>query len=202
MAKGFDITIMTKKIEGIKQAFENGRFADALVGALNTGSGLMQQRIFQENVDTKGQSFGEYIGKKQGKFSKGKIKKLVSETKNRTERKRIRTAGGLELTAYQRKRALKGRQILKKDLEFEGGLRRAIEIQIQEEREVVLEFNNDLAAKIARGQEQQIENIRQGRSGTTKGTGATKIFLLDDKEREKVNEQGLELINQILQVKE
>lgn len=194
----FDITILSAKIEKIKQAYENGRFADALTGALNTGNGLMQQRVFTQNTDVKGQSFGEYVGKKQGKFSKDKIKKLVSATSNRTDRKRIRAAGGLELTAYQRKRALKGRQIAKKDLEFNGGLRRAIEIQVEDEKAVVLEFNNTDAALIARGQEQQIENIRQGKPGTTKGSGATKIFTLDDKEREQVNEQGLELINQIL----
>ncbi len=187
----FDITILTKRIEGIKTAFENGNFADALAGALNTGNGLMQQRVFQENVDTKGQSFGEYVGKKR------KVRSIKPGS-NRTQNKRNKSTVGLELTVYQRKRALKGRQIAKKDLEFEGGLRRAIEIEYQEEREVILAFNNTDAALIAHGQEQQIENIRQGKPGTTKGTGATKIFLLNDKEREQVNEQGLELIQQIL----
>lgn len=186
----FNVTILTNKIQKIKQAFENGRFGDALVGALNTGSGLMQQRIFQENVDTKGQSFGEYVGKKR------KVRLQVSS--NRTQNKRNKAVAGLELTAYQRKRALKGRQVIKKDLELEGGLRRAIETQIENEKSVVLEFNNDLAAKIAKGQEQQIENIRNGKPGTTKGTGATRIFTFDEKEREEVTEQGRELILQIL----
>lgn len=190
----FDITILTKRIEGIKKAFENGNFADALVGALNSGNGLMQQRIFTQNTDIKGQSFGEYIGKKR------KVKLKVSA--NKTQNKRNKAVAGLELTAYQRKRALKGRQIIKKDLEFEGGLRRAIEIHVEDERSAVLEFNNTDAALIAKGQEQQIENIRQGKPGTTKGSGATKIFTLDDKEREKTNEQGLELINQILRPNE
>lgn len=193
----FDITILTKRIEGIKQAFENGQFADALAGALNSGNGLMQQRIFTQNTDTKGQSFGQYVGKKSKQSDRSQVKSLFSTT-SKTDKKRIKASAGLELTAYQRKRALKGRQIIKKDLEFDGGLRRAIEIQVENKKSVVLEFNNTDAALIAHGQEQQIENIRNGKPGTTKGTGATKIFILDDKEREQVNEQGLELINQIL----
>jgi hypothetical protein len=190
----FDTTIMTKRIEGLKEAYENGRFGDALVGALNTGNGIMQQRVFQETQDVKGQSFGVYIGKKR------KVKELPA-TKNRTQAKRNKSVEGQELTSYQRKRALKGRQIAKKDLEFDGGLRRAIETQIENEKSAVLEFNNDLAAKIATGQEQQIENIRNGKSGTTKGTGATKIFALNESEKEKVVEQGSELIKQILKPK-
>lgn len=191
MATGFDITVLTKRIEGIKTAFENGQFADALAGALNSGNGLMQQRIFTQNTDIKGQSFGEYIGKKR------KVRKITPGS-NRTQNKRNKAVAGLEITAYQRKRALRGRQIAKKDLELEGGLRRAIEIQVEDEKTVQLAFNNDNAALIAKGQEQQIENIRNGKPGTTKGSGATRIFTLDDKEREEVNEQGLELIQQIL----
>lgn len=202
MATGFDITILTKRIEGIKEAFENGRFADALVGALTEGQQLLLSRAFDENVDIKGQSFGTYIGKKQTqRQARRATARALFGTTSRTDKKRIKAAAGLELTAYQRKRAHKGRQIAKKDLQFSFGLRKSTEIVLQDERSVVLEFNNIDMAKIARGQEQQIENIRQGRSGTTKGTGATKIFLLNDKEREQVNEQGLELINQILQLK-
>lgn len=190
----FDLTILSKKIEGLKEAFENGKFGDALVGALNTGNGLMQQRIFQETHDVKGQSFGKYVGKKRKA-------RVLPITKNRTQNKRNKAIAGQDLTAYERKRALKGRQILKKDLEFMGGLRRAIETQIEGEKAAVLWFNNDLAAKIAKGQEQQIENIRNGQSGTTKGTGATKIFSLNDKEKETVVDQGAELIKQILKPK-
>lgn len=190
----FDLQILTKKIQGLKEAFENGKFGDALVGALNTGNGMMQQRIFQETKDVKGQSFGKYTGKKRKA-------RVLPITKNRTQNKRNKAIAGQDLTAYERKRALKGRQILKKDLEFSGGLRRAIETQIEGEKAAVLEFNNDLAAKIAKGQEQQIENIRNGGSGTTKGTGATKIFSLNDKEKETVVDQGSELIKQILKPK-
>jgi hypothetical protein len=196
----FDVTILTKKIQGIKEAFENGRFADALVGALNTGNGLMQQRVFTETKDTKGQSFGQYVGKKSKQSDRSQVRSLFS-TKSKTDKKRIKASAGQELTYYQRKRAQKGRQTAKKDLEFTGGLRRAIETQVENEKAAVLEFNNIDAALVAKGQEQQITNIRQGKPGTTKGTGATRIFTLDDSEREQVTEQGAELIKQILKPK-
>jgi hypothetical protein len=56
------------------------------------------------------------------------------------------------------------------------------------------------AAKIAKGQEAQISNIRGGGKGTTKGKGV-KIFSLNDSEKETVVEQGAELIKQILKPK-
>ena len=82
------------------------------------------------------------------------------------------------------------------------GLRRSIELQgsvrKEDEKSVVLEFNNDQSAKIAKGQEQQITNIRNGLSGTTKGSGAVGIFNLSTTEKEQVTEQGAELIRKIL----
>src|SRR5688572_20794831 len=101
----FDTTILSKKIAGLKEAFENGRFGDALVGALNTGSGLMQQRVFTQTVDVEGQPFGQYIGKKR------KVRFVAST--NKTQNKRNKAIEGLDLTSYQRKRAAKGRQISK-----------------------------------------------------------------------------------------
>lgn len=196
----FDLTILTAKVEAIKQAFENGRFADALVGALNTGNGLMQQRIFTQNHDVEGNSFGQYIGKRKTQSTRAQVRSLFLTT-SKTEKKRINESAGQSLTAYERKRVNKGRQIAHKDLEFTGGLRRAIETQIENEKSVVLEFNNDEAALIAKGQEQQITNIRNGGKGTVKGTGAIPIFKLNTDEKEQVTEQGHELILQILKPK-
>jgi hypothetical protein len=198
----FDINILAGKIEKIKQAFENGSFGDALVAALNTGNGLMQQRIFTQNKDIEGQSFGVYIGKKQTErqASRQTVRALFGTT-SKTDIKRIKKAASLELTYYQRKRAHKGRQTVKKDLELEGSLRRSIETQVEDERSAVINFSNTESALIAHGQEQQITNIRNGKPGTTKGAGAIKIFTLDTKEREEVTEQGAELIKQILKPK-
>jgi hypothetical protein len=188
----FDTTILQKKIEGLKEAFDNGNFGDALVDSLNTGNGLMQQRVFQQNKDVEGNDFGKYVGRKR------KARLIVS--KNKTQNKRNKAIAGQDLTTYQRKRALKGRQILKKDLEFTGGLRRAIETAIEDEKSAVLTFNNDEAAKIARGQENQITNIRKGGKGSSKGDGV-KIFRLNTSEKEQVIEQGVELIKEILRPK-
>lgn len=188
----FDLTILTSKIDGIKQAYLSGKFGDALIGALNTASGKMQQRVFQENEDAEGNNFGPYVGVK--------TKTNLKISSNKTENKRNKSIAGQSLTTYQRKRARAGRQISHKDLEFTGGLRRAIETQVENENAAVLQFNNDQAARIARGQEAQITNIRSGGKGTTKGTG-TKIFKLSATEKEQVTEQGVELIKQILKPK-
>lgn len=185
----FDLTILTNQIEGLKKSFDNGRFADALVASLNTGNGRIQQRIFTDNVDIEGNSFGVYIGKKH--------KARLQKSENATQNKRNKAIAGLDLTSYQRKRASKGRQVLKKDLEFTGGERRSIETQVEGEKAAVIQFNNDKAVLIARGQEAQITNIRNGQKGTTKGIGI-KIFQLNESERNEVIEQGAELIKQIL----
>lgn len=187
--QGFDLNILKKKIDGLKEAYENGKFGDALIGAVNTGNGLMQQRVFTQNEDVEGNSFGKYIGQKR------KVELEVS--KNRTQNKRNKAIAGRFLTDYQRKRANAGRQTDKKDLEFHGGLRRAIETQLENDKAAVIQFNNSQAAKIAKGQEAQITNIRNGGKGTTKGTGV-KIFTLNKDEKETVIDQGKELILQIL----
>lgn len=181
----FDTTILPDKIEKLKQKFEQGNFADALVGAVNTGNGLLQQRIFTLNQDVLGNSFGPYIGKKT------KAKAAASASKKN------KAIAALPLTSYQRKRAAAGRQILRKDLEFTGNLRRSIVTAVQNEKAAVIEFNNDEAAMIAKGQEIQITNIRSGGKGTTRGVGI-KIFRLNQKEKEITIEQGLELIKQEL----
>lgn len=189
----FDVTILVKKIQGIKEAFENGNFADALVGAMKTGQGIMSKRIFNQLEDTQGRDFGKYIGKK----SKARLLK----SKNKTQNKRNKAVAGQELTSYQRKRALSGRQIANKDLQLTNSLRKSIELQhsiVKESNGIVsLEFTTDKAAAIARGQENQITNIRNGRPGTTKGDGV-RIFRFTQEEKEKTTEQGSFLIKQIL----
>lgn len=185
----FDTTILEEKIEKLKDAYNNGQFADALVGALNTGNGLMQQRIFTENQDVQGNDFGKYIGKTS--------KARLIPSANALQNKRNQALAGLQITSYQRKRAKAGRQIDKKDLEFSGGLRRSIETVVENERAAVLEFNNSDAALIAKGQEAQIANIRLGQKATTKGIGI-KIFRLNEAEKKEVNVQGRELINQVM----
>lgn len=196
----FDLTILAKKISGVKEAFENGKFGDALVAALNYGNGLLQERVIVQNQDTEGNGFGKYIGSRKRKLQDRDVLRALFGTTSKTDRKRIKANAGLDLTAYQRKRVNKGRQILKKDLEFTGGLRRAIETQVAEkegEKVAVLNFSTLELAKIAHGQEVQITNIRNGGKGTTKGIGV-KIFGFNSKERGQIDEQAVLLINEIL----
>lgn len=200
----FDIKILSNKIEKVKESFENGKFGDALVAALNYGNGLLQERVIVQNQDINGNGFGKYIGHKKGsKFQNRDVFRALFGTTSKTDRKRIKANAGIDLTSYQRKRVNKGRQILKKDLEFTGGLRRAIETQVAEkesEKIAVLNFSTNEVAKIARGQEVQITNIRNGGKGTTKGVGV-KIFGFNTKEREQIDEQAVLLINEMLKPK-
>jgi hypothetical protein len=186
---------MADKVNRLKENFENGRFGDVLLGALNTGNGLMQDRIFAGNKDVKGNDFGKYVGKKKRLSDKAQLTALFN-TKGKKAKEKIRNEAILELTSYQRKRLSKGRQVDKKDLEFTGELRRSIETRA-DEKSAVLEFSNDESALIARGQENQITNIRNSQSGSTKGDGI-RIFNLSEDERTEIVEQGQELINQIL----
>lgn len=196
----FDLTILTNKIKGIKEAFENGKFGDALASALNYGNGLLQDRVIVQNQDINGNGFGKYIGSRKRKLQDRDVFRALFSTTSKTDRKRIKAGANLDLTAYQRKRVNKGRQIAKKDLEFTGGLRRTIETQVAEkegDKIAVLNFSTDQVAKIAHGQENQITNIRNGSKGTTKGKGI-KIFGFNQKEREQIDAQAVLLINEIL----
>lgn len=191
----FDTKILTDKIKKLKTVVEQGDFSDALVASLNTGNAVMQNRIFGDNVDVRGQSFGTYVGVRRK--SPRLVARLLRITTSRTDRVRIKRNAPVSLTYYQRKRVNKGRQIVKKDLELYGSLRRAIEVEIINERSAVVQFNDYHSAEIARGQENQITNIRNGLPGYTKGDGE-KIFAFNDNEKEVSNDQVRLLINQII----
>lgn len=192
----FDTTILSKYVNDLKRVVESGQFADALVGAMNTGNGLMQQRIFTRNEDVEGNSFGTYIGKRTALGIEA-TRRLLEKAKRPEQKARVRRAAA-PLTPYMRKRVLRGRQVTRKDLELEGDLRRSIQVFIENDKEVVLAFNTDKQALIAAGQEQQITNIRNGLPGTTKGTGAIKIFAFNSDEIDQVIEQGTELVLEII----
>jgi len=191
----FDTKILIDKIKSLKDKAASGSFSDALVAALNTGNALMQRRIFFDNVDIFGNSFGGYVGTKKLLTRRAKERLLFKATQ--TTKVRINRNAPIPLTPYQRKRANRGRQIVRKDLELEGGLRRSIEVQIINERSAQIAFNTIEEAQIARGQENQITNIRNSQKGYTTGNGL-KIFALNENEREQTNNQARELVKQIL----
>lgn len=182
-----DPKILLNKIKNLKDRVRNIDFSDVFVAALNTGNAMMQQRIFQENKDVLGNGFGEYIGEKKFLTDRQK-KRLLGSTQSRTTLARIQRNIGRRLTPYQRKRVNRGRQIVRKDLELEGELRRSIEVQVINERAAALMFNNDKAVLVAKGQENQITNIRETGRGSVYGNGV-KIFALNDNERKQVLDQ-------------
>lgn len=191
----FDTKILLDKIKKLKQVVAEGNFSDAIVASLNTGNALMQNRIFGDNVDAFGNGFGVYVGIKRK--SPRLTARLLRITTSRTDRVRIKRNAPFSLTYYQRKRVNKGRQIVKKDLEFSGGLRRSIEVEIINEKSAVVQFNDYHSAEIARGQENQITNLRNGQPGYTKGDGL-KIFAFNENERDISNQQLSILLDQII----
>lgn len=191
----FDTKILVDKVKKLKEVVIKGDFSDALIASLNTGNALMQNRIFGDNVDVKGQTFGGYVGVRRK--SPRLVARLLRITTSRTDRVRIKRNAPLSLTYYQRKRVNKGRQIVRKDLELYGSLRRAIEVEIINERSAVVQFNDYHSAEIARGQENQITNLRNGQPGYTQGNGE-KIFAFNENERDKSNEQVKLLISKII----
>jgi hypothetical protein len=192
----FDSTILIKFVDSLRAKVRDGNFADALVASINTGNGLMQQRIFTRGQDVLGQSFGGYTGRKRT-LSLVQQQRLLLLAKNKVQKNRARNAINA-LTPYERRRVLFGRQVGYKDLEFKGDLRRSIQVAIIDGRTVTLAFTTLLQANKARGQEQQITNLRNGRPGTTRGTGAIRIFGFSEQEKQEVKRQAEQLILQVL----
>lgn len=175
-------------------------FSDAMFGALNTGMALMKRRIFNLSQDANSEPLGKYIGKKK-KITRREFTRFNSEDPNdvfvkreaRKKKKRLQKnadASGLEeFSHYEKKRLAHGRQIEKKDLEFDGTLRRTIEV-VKEVNRVVIAFTNTEQAAIARYQEQQIGNIRAGANPVKGKATPVRIFSLSEEEYEQVREQG------------
>lgn len=97
---------------------------------------------------------------------------------------------------YERDRAREGRQIARKDLEFNGTLRRAIEVVSIDNTKAEIRITNDHQADIARWQEQQIANIRAGRPANEESGLRVPIFELNEVERDIAQTTTRELINQ------
>lgn len=192
----FDSTILLKFVDSLRAKVRDGNFGDALVSAINTGNGLMQQRVFTRGQDVLGQSFGGYVGRRRP-ISLVQQQRLLLLAKNRVARNRARNAINA-LTPYERRRVLFGRQVGYKDLEFKGDLRRSIQVALIDGRTVTLAFTTLLQANKAHGQEQQITNLRNGRPGTTRGTGATRIFAFSEQEKQLVKQQAELAILQLI----
>jgi hypothetical protein len=174
-------------------------FSDALFAALNSGMGAMKNRIFNRSLDANGESLGKYIGRtSQVTSEKYRLKKYSRNKGKAALRKGLKGSigNGFIYTEYEKIRLANGRQIIKKDLEFLGSLRRTIET-VKKEGKAQIVITNDKNALIASYQEQQIGNIRA--NGTGKGSAKpAPIFQLSKEEFEKVRDQGKILITEVI----
>lgn len=97
---------------------------------------------------------------------------------------------------YERDRQRHGRQISRKDLEFDGTLRRAIEVVTVNNTKAEIRITDPDSANIARWQEQQIYNLKNNLPANSESGGKVPIFQLSDDERDIVKTTTRELINQ------
>lgn len=97
---------------------------------------------------------------------------------------------------YERDRLRKGRQVGKKDLEFTGTVRRAIEVITVNNTKAEIRITSAEAAKIARYQEQQIYNLRNGLPANEASGQKVPIFELDADETDIVKTVTRDLLAQ------
>lgn len=97
---------------------------------------------------------------------------------------------------YERDRRREGRQTAQKDLEFEGSLRRSIQVVAVDNQRAEIRIVNEHDANVARYQEQQIYNLRTGRPANEANGEKVPIFQLDPTERSIVQTTTRELLRQ------
>lgn len=97
---------------------------------------------------------------------------------------------------YARDRRRAGRQTAKKDLEFDGSLRRSIEVVTVNNTKAEIRITNDENADIARYQEQQIYNLRNDLPANEGNGQRVPIFELNETELEIVRTTTTELLRQ------
>lgn len=97
---------------------------------------------------------------------------------------------------YERDRVRKGRQVARKDLEFDGSLRRSIEVVAVNNTRAELRITNDHNAQIARYQEQQVYNLRNNLPANQASGGRVPIFEFSELETEIVRTTTIALLQQ------
>jgi hypothetical protein len=97
---------------------------------------------------------------------------------------------------YARDRRRHGRQTARKDLEYDGTVRRSIEVVTVNNKRAEIRFTNDQTAKIGRYQEQQIFNLRANRPANEASGGRVPIFELSPQEKAVVQSTTQSLLAQ------
>lgn len=127
------------KFGKVKQELENVDFSQALVVGVNAAKAKMQFRIFNLGRDKFQNPLGKY--KRYGKFKGTAVKGPFS------------FKGFDLLSPYEKKRVKAGRQVIKKDLEFTGALRRGIVVLKENNARVICYIPNAKLFLIAESQE-------------------------------------------------
>lgn len=130
---------------------KNMDFSEALIGGTNATRGKLSFRVFNKGSDSFNMPFGKYTGQKVGRF-----------------------------TPYEYKRVKRGRQIAKKDLEFEGDLRRSIRVVKRQKNSVICVITNKETARIGRYQEEQLSRIHKRPVVIWRLTPEEKKFFMDN----------------------
>lgn len=152
------MTGLTSNIEEVIQRFkiiekelQTVDMSDALVVGVNAAKAKMQFRIFNKGLDAGNTEIGSYAGKKTAvsktKFEGRDTEFLFGKTESKT----------VMLSAYERKRVAKGRQIKYKDLEFTGSLRRGMVVVKSSSTRVIAAIPNQRLYQIAKWQEEYIQ---------------------------------------------
>lgn len=183
-----NIVEIINKFKTMKNQLQEVDLSEALVFGVNAAKSRMQNRIFDDGHDADNGSLGGYVGKKS--VSK-KTKSFGFETDKIAKRQLGVRSGGINvnLTPYEWKRVSNKREIVYKDLEFYGTLRRGIVIIKESSNRVVTAIPNNKLYLIARGQEAQIGGIRGG--------GPARIFSLSKEEEELLRTNVIAAVNQI-----
>jgi hypothetical protein len=174
-------------------------FSAALLLGAKASMAQMNYRIFNTGKDMDGRPFGEYTGRKFKTSSRRfgyldedpldkSVKKKLDAQKKRYE-KNASDTGREDFTEYEKKRLTAGRQIQYKDLEFTGDLRRSIDVVKVSNTAVEVVFKDEENANKAEYQEVQVGEIRGG--------GKAPIFGQSDSEKELMDENIFEGLNQI-----
>lgn len=208
-----NIPEIIQRLENVKAAVAasasgEGGIQDALFAALNSGRGLMKRRIFNEGMDATGKPLGNYHGNKT-RLTKAKFSVKLDDEDEEKQRKKVKrnfnravkNNADDKYTEYEKIRLGHGRQIEKKDLQFDGSVSSSIEIVREEGNKAVISITNAENAKIARYQEQQIGNIRAGQHPIKGKAEPAEIFVLSKAEYDVVDEQGKRLITEIIKSK-
>lgn len=160
-----NINELIQRFEGIRDAPIDP--TNALLAGVNAAKAAMQHRIFNQGKDAGGKSLGKYMGQKRGGMGGALTKKIFGLDQATKDR----TVGFIDFTRrftpHELKRLNAGRQVVYKDLELTGALRRGI-VTVRQQNRVVCVIPHPDLYRIAKAQEDHLHTV---------------IFALSEKER-------------------